>query len=161
MVKSLRILTVAIVVILVAISFFSSPAFADQTSAQTAISSAQNSLTNCYNAAEKAEASGANITSLMTTFNSASTLLSDAQLAYATNNYDSAYNYASQCQSELNGFTAQASSLQQSAVSYSDQKSTFDILSVLGSIAILCVGLVAWVVLNKQGRKKVNGRPTV
>ena len=56
------------------------------------------------------------LTSLMVTFNDAAGLLSQAQLAYSSGDYNSAYNYAVQSQTSLNGFTAQTTTLKDNAV---------------------------------------------
>lgn len=130
-----------------------SPIFADQNSAQSAISSAQSSLKSSYDAVEQAQAAGANVTSLMATLNNAANSLSEAQLAYASNNYDSAYTYAIQSQNTLNGFSSQASALQQNAGNADNQNLMITVLSIVGSTAILCSGVAAWAILNRKGRK--------
>jgi hypothetical protein len=88
--KSLKIFLLAIAVLLVTSVLFAAPAFAQQDSAQTAISSAQSTLVSCYSAAKDAEAAGANVTSLTATLNTAAGLLSQAELAYASSDYSTA-----------------------------------------------------------------------
>ena len=136
-----------------AIACFAAPVFADQSSAQIAISALQNRLKTCYGAAEQAEAAGANVNNLMADLNDAAGLLSKAQLAYASNDYTSAYTYASQSQQSLDNFVSQASALQANA----DQKNATayltTVLSIVTSLALLCVGVGAWLILNRQGRR--------
>jgi len=89
----------------------------------------------------------------MTTLNDAAGSLSEAELAYASNDYNSAYSYAIQSQSKLNGFIFQATALQQNADNNDNQNFRVTISSIIGSVAILCVGIAVWVNLNRKGRK--------
>ncbi len=141
-----------IVILLVIAAFFASPVFA-QGSGSSAISSAQNNLQSCYEAVKQAQAAGANVDSLMVTLNQAAGLLTQAQLAYASGDYGSANNYASQSQSALSGVTSQADSLKANAQSVHTENSAIFILSILASLAILCLGLIAFVVLGRKGRE--------
>lgn len=153
LIKGLKTFVITVIILFITTALFASPAFADQNSAQTAIMSAQNNLKTCYDAAKQAQAAGANVDSLMVTLNDAAGLLSDAELAYASNDYNSAYNYATQSQSKLNGFTFQASALRQNAINNDNQNFITLVSSVIGSVAILCVGIAAWVTLNRKQRK--------
>jgi cellobiose-specific phosphotransferase system component IIC len=130
--------------------FFVSPVLADQAGAQAAISQAQSNLLNCYKLADQAEAAGANVTSLTDSFNNASNLLSQAQLAYASGDYDAASSYASQSQSSLSGFSTQATALKDSAENNASQSLLVAILSAIISIVVLCGGIGAYVVLNRK-----------
>ena len=161
LIKGLKTCVIAVVILFITTALFASPVFADQNSAQTAIISAQNSLKSCYDATKQAQAAGANVDTLMATLNDAAGLLSEAELAYASNDYNSAYTYATQSQSKLNGFISQATALQQNALNNDNQNFIITILSIMGSVAILCVGIAAWVNLNRKGRKDVNGYPTI
>jgi hypothetical protein len=62
-------------IIFLATAMFSSPVLAQQGSAQTAISSAKDTIKNCYDSAKEAEAAGANVDALMVTLNDAADLL--------------------------------------------------------------------------------------
>lgn len=148
------------VVFLVA-AIFVSPVFADQGDAQNAISSAKNTIKNCYEAVKQAESAGANVDSLMVTLNDAAGLLSKAELAYSSNDYDSAYTYATQCQSKLGDFTSQATTLADNAHANTTQNFDYVILSAVGSIGILCAGVAAWVVLGRRERRSIDGSSTV
>ncbi len=152
LIKGLRTCVIAVVILFITTALFASPVFA-QNSAQAAIVSAQNNFKSCYDAAEQAQAAGANVDSLMVTLNDAAGLLSKAQLAYASNDYNSAYTYATQSQTTLNGFISQATALQQNADNNDNLNFIITILSIMGSVAILCAGIFAWVTLNRKGRK--------
>ena len=140
---------------------FVSPVFASQGDAQNAISSAKNTVKNCYEAVKQAESAGANVDSLMATLNNAAGLLSKAELAYAGNDYASAYTYATQSQSQLGDFTSQASALTANAQANDTQNFVYVILSVVGSVGILCTGIAAWVISGRKKRGNFNGSPTV
>lgn len=151
--KKLKICIAALLIVFVALMVSTSTAQADQNSAQSAIASAQNTLKSCYQAVEQAQAEGANVDQLTPTLNNAASLLSDAQLAYASNDYDSAYTYATQSQSTLNGFVAQANALQASANNANGSRFLTEVASIAISLAILCVGIAAWANINRKGRK--------
>ena len=153
-------ITVFLTVFLVA-AIFVSPAFADQGGAQNAISSAKDTIKNCYDAVKQAESAGANVDSLMATLNDAAGSLSKAELAYASNDYDSAYTYATQSQSKLNDFTGQATALKENARANATQNFEYTIFSLAVSIGILCAGVTAWVVLGRRERRSIYGSPTV
>ena len=148
--KNLKIGLVAVLAVFVFTGAFAVPAFAQSTSAQTAISSAQESLKNCYLALKDAESAGANVNPLMVTLNDASELLTKAQLAYASNDGGAAYNYASQSKSELSDFVAQATALKQSALASDTQDAVFTVLLLAVAVGIACAGVVAVVVMNRR-----------
>jgi hypothetical protein len=153
LIKSLKTCVVAVTILLITTSLLASPVFADQNGAQTAIISAQNNFKNCYDAVKQAQAAGANVDPLMAILNSAAESLSEAQLAYASGDYNSAYTYATQSQSELNSFLSQATALKVNADNADNQNFIIFVLSIIGSIAVLCVGIVGWLTLSRKGRK--------
>lgn len=157
MARNLIICGSTIIFLLISIALFASPVFAEQENAQTAIESAKNTIKGCYDGVKEAEAVGANVTSLMVTLNSAAGLLSQAELAYASNDYNAAHNYATQSQSTLDGFTSQAAILKQNALNSQTENLTLIIFSVIGSVALLCVGIGAWISLNRKERKRLHG----
>lgn len=161
MARSLRFFISAITILLVTTALFAAPAFAQQDSAQASISSAQSTIVNCYSAVKNAEAAGANVTSLTATLNTAAGLLSQAELAYASNDYSTAYNDAAQSQAALNGFTSQATALQQNAANSSGRSGLTVIFSLIASVAIFSVGLGTYFSLSRKGKKRLNGYPTV
>ncbi len=153
LIKGLKTCAIAFVIFFIAVALFVSPVFAQQNSAQTAIASAQNNFKSCYDAAKQAQSAGANVTSLMVTLNDAAGLMSEAQLAYASNDYNAAYNYATQSQNVLNSFSSQATALQQNANNNDNQKFMVTIFSIIGSVAILGAGTAVWIKLNRKPRK--------
>jgi hypothetical protein len=142
-------------------TIFVSPVFAQQGNAQDAISSAKNTIKNCYDAVAQAESAGANVDSLMVTLNDAASSLSKAELAYSANDYGSAYTYATQCQSKLADLTSQAATLKTDAQAAASQNFLINILLVAVSIGVLCSGIAAWVILGRRERRSVHEPSTV
>jgi predicted PurR-regulated permease PerM len=129
------------------------PSVASQGNAQSMISSAKNTITQCYGAAQQAESAGANVDSLISMLNQAAGSLSKAELAYSSGDYAAAYSAASQCQSQLSGFVSQANDLKQNAQAASSQSFLFTVLSLVSSVFILCAGVGAWIGLNRRERR--------
>jgi uncharacterized membrane protein YoaK (UPF0700 family) len=149
--KLSRMLLLSVAFSLMFVVLLSSTVSANQSDAATAISSAQNTMVICYDAAKAAEAAGANITSLTNTLNEAGSLLSQAQLAYSQGDFDAAANYAVQTQNKLNGFISQADSLKQAAA----QRESRDYLvnfvgSIVGAAAVVAAGFVVWFFLKRR-----------
>ena len=161
MIKRLTLTITVFLFLLITVGMFASPVLADQASAQTAIASAKNNIKSCYNVAKEAEAAGANVDSLVTTLNSAAGLLSEAELAYASGDYNSAGTYATQSQSKLDGFISQANAAKENAMNLANQNSSSILLSVIVSASILCAGIAGWFVLNGKERKNVSGSETI
>ena len=153
MTKGVKACVAAIIILFIATALFSSQVFADPNDAKSAIISAQNNLKSCYDAVKQTQAAGANVDALMVTLNEAAGLLSDAQLAYESKDYNSAYIYATLSQSKLNGFVSLANSLQINASNNNHQDFITSVLSITISLAILCVGIAAWFTLNRKSRK--------
>ena len=127
-----------------------SPVWAQQ-SAASAISSARNTVVTCYSAAREAEAAGANITVLTATLNTDSSLLSQAEFAYASNDLAAAGSLASQSQNTLNGFIGEANVLKEAATQQQNQDFLFNVVgSIIGAFMVLLVGGVVWVLLKKK-----------
>jgi hypothetical protein len=142
---------VAIALLLMLIAIFPSPVWAQQADAAAAISSAKDTLLTCYNAAKQAEAAGANITVLVDTLNDAGLLLSQAEFAYAANDFDTALNRASQSQNTLNSFIAEANTLRETATQQQNQGFLINVVgSVIGAFAVIAVGFAAWFFLKKK-----------
>ncbi len=140
-----------VILLLLFVAVAASPVWASQTDAAAAISSAKNTIVNCYNAAKQAEAAGANITVLTDTLNKAGSLLSQAELAYATNDFDAALNLAIQSQTTLNNFVAEANALQETATQQQNQSFLINVVgSIAGTFAVIVAGLVAWLFLKRK-----------
>ena len=153
--------SVALIVAVFIVAIIVSPVLADQGGAQNAITSAKQSISTCYAQAKQAESAGANVSSLMVTLNDAAGSLSKAELAYASNDYDSAYTYATQCQNKLGDFTSQVDALTANAQSTVNQNSLTTILLLVTSVGVLCAGVGAWFVLGRQERRSLNGSTKV
>ena len=129
--KTLHKLTFLTTLILLSTIIFSSPAFAQQANAETAIASAKQQIVACYQAAKEAEDAGANITSLTTILSDAGSLLSQSELAYSKSEFDIARDLAVQTQQRLTNVISEANDLKESAV----QQGNVDFLvNVVGSI---------------------------
>lgn len=142
-------------------TLLAAPLTEGQTSAQSAITIAKNTIQTCYQAVLAAEAAGANVDSLMITLNQAANQLSQAELAYATGDYDAAYSYASQSQTTLNGFTDQASTLQQNATAAKSAESASDTQWLLVSLVLFTSGVSTWFILNRRERRSTHGTPAI
>jgi hypothetical protein len=144
-------LAATLAVLLLTVTALPSHIVLAQTGASSAISSAQNTLNTCYEAAKQAEAAGANITSLQETLNTAGTQLSQAEYAISQGDSASANSYAQQAQNILNGFVEQANVLRDTA---SRQTQTSFLINVVGSIAgtfaVIGGSIAVWIILKRK-----------
>jgi hypothetical protein len=142
---------IALVIILVLfVTAVTSPAWG-QADAATAISSAKTTILNCYNAAKDAEAAGANITVITGTLNEACALLSQAELAYATSDFDAALNLAIQSQNRLSNLIGEANTLKETATQQRNQDFLIDVVgSTIGTFAVIIAGLAVWFLLKRK-----------
>lgn len=138
------------VLLLLIVAVVVSPVWAQQESAASAISSARNTILNCYTAAREAEAAGANITVLTSTLNDAVSLLSQAELAYGAGDFEAAFDFASQSQSTLANFVGEANALREVAVQQQNQDYLVYVGSIIGTFAVLFAGFVVWVLLKRK-----------
>ena len=121
-----------------------------QTDAASAIASSQNLLVNCYNVAKDAEGAGANITVLQVALNDAGKSLSNAELAYSNGDYNSAVNYANQCQSALSNFVPEANALEASGEQQQSLSLFIFVGSIVGTLFVVGDGYVVWLLLKKK-----------
>jgi hypothetical protein len=147
--------TISLVIILL---FFAnvvaSPVWAEQSSASTAISSAKNRILDCYNAVKEAEAAGANITALVATLNEAGALLSQAELAYAANDFSTSLNLATQSHDKLNNFIDEANTSSEAAVQQQNEDFLINVVgSTIGTLAVIIAGFAVWIFLKKRYEK--------
>jgi hypothetical protein len=144
--------TIATVILLfLFVTIAASPVWAEEGTAAAAISSAKNTILNCYNAAKEAEAAGANITGLTAALNEAGSLLSQAELAYSTNDNDAALSLATQSQNALNNFIAEANSLKETATQQQNQDFLINVVgSIAGTFAVIIAGFAAWFYLKRK-----------
>ncbi len=121
----------------------------------SAISSAQNTLNTCFEAAKQAEAAGANITSLQDTLNTAGALLTKAQYAQSQGDAASANNYAQQAQSQLNGFVEQANALRETASQQTQTSFLINVVaSIAGTFAVIVGSIAIWVIQKRKNSVK-------
>lgn len=120
--ESLRKLFVIILLCLF-LSIKIAPGFAaSESEASQKISEAQNAIDLAYEAASDAEKAGANITDLLTVLNEAGELLSKASFAYASKDFDSAFENADLSKVKLDGLVERANAQEKAAAqqAYSD-----------------------------------------
>jgi hypothetical protein len=124
---------------------------ADQTDAAAAITSAKERIVTCYQAAREAEGAGANITSLVAILNDAGTLLSRAELAYSTNDFDAASNFAVQSREGLGNFVSEANALKETAIQQGNRDFMINVVgSAVGAIAVVVGGFAVWNFLKRK-----------
>jgi len=126
----------------------------DQSEAVSALATAEVAVVSAYEAVLKADEVGANVSGLLVRLNEAGELLTRAHLAYSLGDYDSALDLAVLCEERLGGFVAEADALRGAAI----QDHYFDFLvnvvgSILGTIAVIFGGFVAWSYLNRKYAK--------
>ena len=139
------------IILLLFVTVVASPVWAEQSNAETAISSAKNRILDCYNAAKEAEVAGANITSLIATLNEAGALFSQAELAHAANDFGAAVNLAVQSQSTLGDFVSEANILKETASQQRNQDFLINVVgSLVGASAVVGTGILTWIFLKKK-----------
>jgi len=140
-----------IALLLFIVSTFLPLAQADQTDAATAIASAKEQISICYQAAKEAEGAGANITALVAVLNDAGTLLSRAEFAYSISDFDAARDLAIQSQNTLGNFISEASASKETATQQRNQDFLINVVgSIIGTFAVLGVGIAAWIFLKRK-----------
>jgi hypothetical protein len=143
---------VAVVILsLLVVIVVPSPVWANQEDAATAISSAENEILTCFTAAKEAEAAGANITVITATLNKAGLLLSQAENAYETSDFDVAFNLAHQSQNSLSNCLAEANTFKETAVQQQNRDFLINVVgSIIGTLVVIIVGLAIWLFLKKN-----------
>jgi hypothetical protein len=141
-----------------------SSVLASETEAAASIASAKQQIVNCYQAARGAESAGANITSLTAVLDDAGMLLSNSELAYSKNDFDTALSLAIQSRESLNNFVPQANTLKEIAIQQRNLDFWVNIVgSVVGTFAVLGIGAAIWLLLkrrNAQTGEQPNEPPT-
>jgi hypothetical protein len=122
-----------------------------ESEARAAVEAAESEVLICYNAAFEAEKTGANVSELLNTLNEAGWLLSKAKLAYNVTDFDSAFAYANECSSRLDGFLEQAENLKLDAerAGYWDFMVNF-VGSGVGAVGVVVGGFAIWTFLKKR-----------
>jgi hypothetical protein len=123
---------------------------ADQTDAATAISSAKQQIVTCYEAVRAAEVAGANVASLTRVLSNAGALLSDSELAYSKNDFDTAFNLAVQSREYLSNFVSEANALGYAAFQKQSSDFLINVGSVVGTFAVVGASVAIWLFLKKR-----------
>jgi hypothetical protein len=156
-------------IVFATVTFFSiiilpSSVLADQNEAAAAIASAKQQIVGCYQAAREAESAGANVTSLTAVLDDAGVLLSNSELAYSKDDFDTALSLAVQSRESLSNFVPQANTLKESAIQQRNLDFMVNIVgSVVGTFGVLGAGAAIWFLLkrrNAQTGEQPNESPT-
>jgi len=119
--------------------------------AGSAVAAAEARVVVCYRAAADADEAGANVTGLLVVLDEAGALLSKADLAYESGDFDSAFDYAVQSREKLDGFVDEADVLRGTAVQGRYWDFMVNVLgSVVGAVVVVCGAYVVWVVLKRR-----------
>jgi hypothetical protein len=78
-------------------------------------------------------------------------LLSNSELAYSKNDFDTALSLAVQSRESLNNFVPQANALKETAIQQENFDFLFNIVgSVVGTFAVLGAGAAIWLFLKRR-----------
>jgi nitrate reductase NapE component len=140
-----------VIVLLLVLCVAASPVWADQADAASAISSAKNMIVNGYTATKQAEAAGANITVLVNKLDEACSLLSQAESAYATNDFDEALDFATQSQITISNLVSEANALSGSGKLQRNIEFIFNVIfPIVGVYVVAVAGFLVWRFLKKK-----------
>jgi hypothetical protein len=119
--------------------------------AASALVTSGNSVISAYQALLNASEAGANVSSLLVWLNDAGWFLSRAQIAFKSGDFDSALEYAAQCQGKLDGFVADADALKENAIYEHYMDFLVNVAgSIVGAVSIVCVSLISWFFLKRK-----------
>jgi len=122
-----------------------------QGDASAVVATARQQLVASYDSARRAEAAGANISSLTSVLNNAGDILSRAELADSKGDFAAAQSFASQCTQSLSNFAAEAEALRSVAVQQGNLNFWVNIVgSAAGAVAVIVGGFVVWRVIKKR-----------
>jgi len=123
----------------------------DESEAVSALATAEAAVVSAYEGVAKADEVGANVSGLLVRLNEAGELLTRAHLAYRLGNFDSALDFAVLCEERLSGFTAEADALRGGAIQDRYWNFLVNVVgSILGTVAVIFGGFVAWSYLNRK-----------
>jgi hypothetical protein len=127
-----------------------------ESNASQSISDAENALSHSYLAVLKAENSGANVSALSNSLNSAAKLLNEAEVANANENYDSAVNKSDQSITVSNEVSGNASVLYDSASANSRFSIFYTVaFPVGGAAAFVLAVFLFWGWYSRRYEKKL------
>ena len=141
-------------ILLLSVAAFATPVWAQQAGASDAISLARSAILDGYAAVKAAESAGANVTILVGTLNEAGSLLSQAEHAYSTSDFNTALNLATQSQNRLTNVIEDANTLQDTATQQQNMDFLLNVVgSILGAFAVIAAGVAAWFYLKRKYEK--------
>lgn len=155
----LNFLAVAAVILLVFMFFQICPVLGyTENEAKTAIEKAESEILSCYMAVFEAEKAGANVSEPLTVLNEAGWLLSKAKQACNTTDFDSAFTFANESRTKLDGFMDWTGELKRNA----EQASRWDFMvnfvgSSVGAICVVVGGFTLWTFLKKHEEARGEG----
>jgi hypothetical protein len=121
-----------------------------ESEAQLAVRAAEDRILVCYEVASDVANSGANVSTLLLVLNEAGALCSRAEMTYRNSDFDSATSLATLCVEKLDSFVDDARFLEQEA----SRQQFLDLVvlaaSVVATIVVFVVSVVAWLVLNRK-----------
>jgi hypothetical protein len=104
------------------------------------LNNAEQASFSAFQAVLSAEASGANISSLLTQLNVAGASLTKAKAAFNSNNYDETISYANSCLIASNSVESQANQLRLDYTAQQNSSSTNKVIFSIIVILVICVG---------------------
>ena len=142
---------VALLLLYYAALFISPASCYSREEAELQIQKAEGEVLNCYRAVFEAEKAGANVSSLLEVLNEDGWLLSRARVAYNNGDFQSAYEYATNCSQMLDGRVEEANRLKLEAESARRMDFLVNYVgSSVGAIAIAVGGYAFWVFLKRR-----------
>ena len=127
---------------------------ASESDAQLGINQASQRIKVCYGAVVNATKAGATASDLLSVLDDSGSMLSKAQVAFASGNFDSANDSASQSVRRLDGFEAQALRLQNGAARAGYSNFMFKVVgSIVGTVIVLVASFVVWSWLKMRQKK--------
>ena len=134
----------------VAIAF----ALTSEAEAASALVRSENAVFSAYQAVAEASEAGANVSSLLVPLKDAGWFLSHAQIAYKSGDFDSALEYVAQCQEKLDGISADAHALKETAIYDHYMDFLVNVAGpILGAVSVFCVSLFVWFFLKRKCEK--------
>ena len=122
-----------------------------ESDASLIIAATRGKIIDCYDAASEAEKAGANVTALLGKLDDAGKLLSKAELALRTGDFNSSYEFALGSQAVLNSFIRDASILRDEAKRGTYQDFWVNVVgSLVGAGAVVVGSFLLWVFLKRR-----------
>ena len=155
-VRTLKIVALFLLLVLPLVGFVVVGYCSSMVDARAAVAQASLRVTVCYSVAADAAKAGANVTGLLVTLDEAGGLLSRAELALGTGEFDSASTLAHLCEERLVGLEDAAVGLRDSAVRAGFLDFAFGVVgSAVGSVLVVVVGVVVWFWLKRRSVGRV------